>query len=225
MPAQGAADARASHHGWRLHRRGRILQPRPGERRPDQARPARARRENRVCAFRRRSLVESVRRQPRQRWPHRRHGERHVHVDACGRCQRAARAPVLRGRLVPIWFETGLAPPTSAPGLGAPLPHICTGTGRTPATSAPGLSSPLPHLHWDWAHPCHICAGTGLAPASVPLPPAPVLRASRARLAAVPIRYRRVWYRAQMFSTCATVRDAVQPLARVRRATSKLCHP
>ena len=144
MPAQGAADARASHHGWRLHRRGRILQPRPGERRPDQARPARARRENRVCAFRRRSLVESVRRQPRQRRPHRRHGERHVHVDACGRCQRAARAPVLRGRLVPFRFETGLAPPTSAPGLGAPLPH----------------------LRRDWAHPCHICAGTGRTPAT-----------------------------------------------------------
>ena len=27
--------------------------------------------------------------------------------------------------------------------------HICTGTGLAPATSAPGLGSPLPHLHWD----------------------------------------------------------------------------
>ena len=27
--------------------------------------------------------------------------------------------------------------------------HICTGTGLAPATSAPGLGSPLPHLHRD----------------------------------------------------------------------------
>jgi hypothetical protein len=36
---------------------------------------------------------------------------------------------------------TGLAPPTSAPGLGPPA-HICAGTGLTPTTSAPGLGSP-----------------------------------------------------------------------------------
>jgi hypothetical protein len=41
--------------------------------------------------------------------------------------------------------------------------HICTGTGLAPATSAPGLGSPLPHLHRDWARPCNICTGTGLA--------------------------------------------------------------
>ncbi len=56
---------------------------------------------------------------------------------------------------------TGLAPATSAPGLGSPMPdlhrdwarpgHICTGTGLTPATSAPGLGSPRPHLHRDCA--------------------------------------------------------------------------
>ena len=44
--------------------------------------------------------------------------------------------------------------------------HICTGTGLAPATSAPGLGSPLPHLHRDWAHRCHICTRTGLAPAT-----------------------------------------------------------
>jgi hypothetical protein len=65
-------------------------------------------------------------------------------------------------------------PPTSAPGLGSPRPHlrrgwacpgpylhckqaqtghICTGTGLTLPTSAPGLGSPLPRLHRDWAHP------------------------------------------------------------------------
>ena len=31
--------------------------------------------------------------------------------------------------------------------------HICTGTGLAPVTSAPGLGSPLPHLHRGWAHP------------------------------------------------------------------------
>ena len=52
--------------------------------------------------------------------------------------------------------------------------HICTGTGLTPPTSAPGLGSPLPHLHRDWGHRCytravttagpfraHVCTGTG----------------------------------------------------------------
>ena len=38
--------------------------------------------------------------------------------------------------------------------------HICTETGLAPATSAPGVGPPLPHLHRDWAHPCHICTGT-----------------------------------------------------------------
>ncbi len=65
-----------------------------------------------------------------------------------------------------------LAPPTSAPGLGSPRPHlhrdrarpahICTGNGLAPPTSAPGLGSPRPHLHRDLAHPAHICTGTGL---------------------------------------------------------------
>ena len=44
--------------------------------------------------------------------------------------------------------------------------HICAGTGLAPPTSAPGLGSPLPHLHRDWAHFCHICARTGLTPAT-----------------------------------------------------------
>ena len=30
------------------------------------------------------------------------------------------------------------------------------GPGRIAATSAPGLGAPLPHLRRDWAHPCHI---------------------------------------------------------------------
>jgi hypothetical protein len=36
--------------------------------------------------------------------------------------------------------------------------HICTGTGLAPATSAPGLGSPLPHLHRDWAGKPHASA-------------------------------------------------------------------
>ena len=38
------------------------------------------------------------------------------------------------------------------------LTRICTGARPTSPTSAPGLGSPLPHLHQDWAH---ICSGTG----------------------------------------------------------------
>jgi hypothetical protein len=34
-----------------------------------------------------------------------------------------------------------------------PSDHICAGTGLAPATSAPGLGSPLPHLHQDWHLP------------------------------------------------------------------------
>ena len=37
---------------------------------------------------------------------------------------------------------------------------ICTGTGPTAATSAPGLGAPPPHLHWDWVCRCHISTGT-----------------------------------------------------------------
>ena len=55
-----------------------------------------------------------------------------------------------------ICTGTGLAPATSVPGLGSPLP-----------TSASGLGSPLPHLHRDWAHPCHVRTGTGLAPSRI----------------------------------------------------------
>jgi hypothetical protein len=53
--------------------------------------------------------------------------------------------------------------------------HICTGNGLGPATSAPGLGAPLPHEDRDWGSPLptsapglrpttayHICAGTGL---------------------------------------------------------------
>jgi len=36
------------------------------------------------------------------------------------------------------------------------------GDGYAP-TSAPGLGPPLPHLHRDWARPFYICTGTGLA--------------------------------------------------------------
>jgi hypothetical protein len=40
--------------------------------------------------------------------------------------------------------------PTSAGGLGSPLPHLHQQLTR--------------HLQGDWADPCHICPGTGLAP-------------------------------------------------------------
>ena len=63
---------------------------------------------------------------------------------------RTAAPQVLAPMSVLAWRAgTGLAPATSAPGLGSPLP-----------TSSPGLGSPLPHLRRDWAYPGHICAGT-----------------------------------------------------------------
>jgi hypothetical protein len=39
--------------------------------------------------------------------------------------------------------------------------HICTGTGLAPPTSVPGLGSPLPHLHRDWVHACTSAPGLG----------------------------------------------------------------
>ena len=48
-------------------------------------------------------------------------------------------------------------------------PHRCPHLRRDwahPPTSAPGLGSPLPRLCRDWAHPCHVCSGTGLTPAT-----------------------------------------------------------
>ena len=58
--------------------------------------------------------------------------------------------------------------------------HICAGTGLTAPTSAPGLGSPLPHLRRDWARvaptpaadlcaPSHIC--TKIACAREPAQP------------------------------------------------------
>ena len=76
--------------------------------------------------------------------------------------------------------RTGLAPPTSAPGLGLALPTSARGPGSlltasappglglAPPTSAPGLGSPRPHLHRDWVHPCSICTGAALTGSNVP---------------------------------------------------------
>ena len=50
----------------------------------------------------------------------------------------------------------GLAPATSAPGLGSPPPHLRRDWAHPPATSAPGQRSPLRHLLRDSAHRCHI---------------------------------------------------------------------
>ena len=59
----------------------------------------------------------------------------------------------------------GLAPPTSASGLGSPLPHLRRDWAR-----------PQPHLHWDWAHRCHICAATAHMGECEPLDMAALLR-------------------------------------------------
>ncbi len=53
--------------------------------------------------------------------------------------------------------------------------HVCAATGLTPPTSAPGLGSPRPHLRQDWAHLAHVCAATGLTlPTSAPEPASPL---------------------------------------------------
>ena len=82
--------------------------------------------------------------------------------------QMYARTPQLQGDL-------RASPPTSAPGLGSPCPHlhrdraqpshiavyrdwahpclICTRTGLTQPSHIA--------VYRDWAHPCHTCTGTG----------------------------------------------------------------
>jgi hypothetical protein len=74
-------------------------------------------------------------------------------------------------RLVPaqmcLWKDWAHPPPTSATGLGSPLPTSAPGLdGLTPANICAGTSwpHPRPHLRRDWAHPCHICTATGLTP-------------------------------------------------------------
>ncbi len=68
------------------------------------------------------------------------------------------------GSPIPHPHGTGLNPPTSAPGLGSPLSHVSTGTGLTRVTPAPGLGSPLPHPRRDGARSVHIFTGTGATP-------------------------------------------------------------
>ena len=76
----------------------------------------------------------------------------------CGRGEPSPGADVGRGEPSPRSrtgsFRFGCASKLAAAAAAVML-------GEAP-TSAPGLGSPLPHLHRDWAHPCHICARTGL---------------------------------------------------------------
>ena len=46
---------------------------------------------------------------------------------------------------------------TSAASVPCAVPTSCAGTGLTPPTPAPGLGSPCPHLHRDSAHPSLTC--------------------------------------------------------------------
>jgi hypothetical protein len=80
-------------------------------------------------------------------------------VSSSTRCSTRAGLPMTEARTLPLRpaaavkrQDTGLAPPTSAPGLGPPLPHLRQDTGLAPPTFAPGVGSPLPHLHQDCAH-------------------------------------------------------------------------
>jgi hypothetical protein len=67
-----------------------------------------------------------------------------------------------RRRLDSMWC----CPPTSAPGLGSPLPHPHRDWAHPLPHLHRGWAHPLPHLRRDWAHPYDICAGTELAPAT-----------------------------------------------------------
>jgi hypothetical protein len=90
---------------------------------------------------------------------------RTVWQDHDDRCVRVA-AAVLRTphavRAIPT--AVGLAPPTSAPGLGSPLPHLPQEWVRHCHTCTGDWGRPLPHLRRDWARHSHICAGTRPVP-------------------------------------------------------------
>jgi hypothetical protein len=84
------------------------------------------------------------------------------HSNVC--LQRMSPPPVVAFEASP-WDSRAASPDLAA--IVRPRPnHGCTGTGLAPATSAPGLGSPRRHWPQHWAHPCHICHRTGLAPAT-----------------------------------------------------------
>jgi hypothetical protein len=90
---------------------------------------------------------------------------RTVWQDHDDRCVRVA-AAVLRTphavRAIPT--AVGLAPPTSAPGLGSPLPRLPQEWVRHCHTCTGDWARPLPNLRRDWARRSHICAGTRPVP-------------------------------------------------------------
>ena len=91
-----------------------------------------------ICAGTAHAL--QVRRGPRRRAP------QHTHVHR-GPGRRGGRGYRVRRGLQRDWAHPA---------------HICAGTGLTPPTSAPGLGAPRPHLRRDWAHLSHVGTGTGL---------------------------------------------------------------
>ena len=86
------------------------------------------------------------------------HTRPHPHGDSVHWCHICSGTGLGPGHLCTS-TGTGLAPATSAPGLGSPQPlHICFGTGLTPA---------LPHRHRDdWANRCQLYSCTAAAAAS-----------------------------------------------------------
>jgi hypothetical protein len=100
--------------------------------------------------------------------PHLGKGYAPFHICAGTALAPATSAPIL-GSPLPHRHRRWAHPAASAPGPGTPPPlcswahprHICR-AWLAPATSAPGLGLRPPHLRRDWAHPCRICAGTRL---------------------------------------------------------------
>jgi hypothetical protein len=78
--------------------------------------------------------------------------------DRCGVRGRCVSRTGVRGQ--PL--QATVPPQPRRCGRGATAAHICAGTALAPPTSAPGLGSPRPHLRRDWAHPSHICTETCL---------------------------------------------------------------
>ncbi len=128
-------------------------------------------------------------RQPEQTCTHARaHAHAHTHARTRTRAHAGTEAvSTAREALVtpPQISRHEVCLPTSAPGLGSPLPHphqerahpcphLCR-EWACPCHILPGLGSFPPHLHWNCAHCHHICIRSGLTPVTSVLPLGPPL--------------------------------------------------
>ena len=154
--------------------------------------------------------------QPHVRWHQQPQPRHHITPGATVGTRRALACP---HSTVGTQAAAAEHPPTSAPGLGSPLPHlyrdwarpchICTGTGLAPATSAPGPGSTFPHLRRDSANASHICAGTPprASRSRRRTPERSALAAARSASAAAPAR-RRATHRSGASASCKRLKHS-----------------